>query len=321
MKKILLNALATVILGSSAIAQNVNIPDANFKAYLLGVSTINTNSDSEIQVSEAAAFTGGILCNGYGISDLSGIENFINLTVLNVQNNQLTSLDVSQNTALVALNCAQNNLNGLNLNQNTLLEELYCNQNNLSVLDISQLTNLISFNCSQNNISALDFSQNTGINQNTGLTISYINCQQNNLTILNMTNISTTMLDNPYFNATSNPNLTCIQVDDVTDATTTWTNIDPTASFSLNCSSLGLSEELNKEHVEVYPNPTSGLIHLNLDSPQKVVGLSIANMLGQKRELNLMESMTYQIEGESGFYVVEVTFENGEQSKLPLLKN
>ncbi|MCH7534469.1 MAG: hypothetical protein IH948_01745, partial [Bacteroidetes bacterium] len=37
-------------------AQIVNIPDANFKAALVGDPTINTNGDGEIQVAEASAF-------------------------------------------------------------------------------------------------------------------------------------------------------------------------------------------------------------------------------------------------------------------------
>ena len=54
--------------------QNVNIPDANFKAYLVGEPSINTNGDSEIQVSEATAFNGTIDCSFLNISDLTGIE-------------------------------------------------------------------------------------------------------------------------------------------------------------------------------------------------------------------------------------------------------
>jgi hypothetical protein len=38
--------------------KNVNIPDANFKAYLVGNKAININGDTEIQVSEASAFKG-----------------------------------------------------------------------------------------------------------------------------------------------------------------------------------------------------------------------------------------------------------------------
>ena len=38
--------------------QNVNIPDTNFKAFLVGDTAINTNGDTEIQVSEANIFSG-----------------------------------------------------------------------------------------------------------------------------------------------------------------------------------------------------------------------------------------------------------------------
>jgi len=64
-------------------AQNVNIPDANFKnALLTHQPTIDTNSDGEIQVSEAEDYTGTISCLMKGIIDLTGIEAFVNITKL-----------------------------------------------------------------------------------------------------------------------------------------------------------------------------------------------------------------------------------------------
>ena len=60
MKKLLLILLCLPLM---TLGQNVNIPDANFKAYLVGNAAINTNGDTEIQVSEAAAFNGIIACN------------------------------------------------------------------------------------------------------------------------------------------------------------------------------------------------------------------------------------------------------------------
>ena len=95
--------------------QNVNIPDANFKAYLVGNSAINTNGDTEIQVSEATAFNGYIHCYGLSISDLTGIENFISLTGLFCGNNILTNLDLSNNIALSSVMCNDNQLTILNL--------------------------------------------------------------------------------------------------------------------------------------------------------------------------------------------------------------
>ena len=60
MKKLLLILLCLPMIG---FGQNVNIPDANFKAYLVGNSLINTNGDNEIQVSEATIFNGTIDCS------------------------------------------------------------------------------------------------------------------------------------------------------------------------------------------------------------------------------------------------------------------
>ena len=88
--------------------QNVNIPDAIFKAYLVNYTPINTNGDKEIQVSEASAFKGAIVCSERNISNLKGIEAFTALTTLICDVNKITSLDVSKNTALTRLYCDEN---------------------------------------------------------------------------------------------------------------------------------------------------------------------------------------------------------------------
>jgi len=58
-------------------AQNVDIPDVNFKAVLVGNTIININNDGEIQMSEAAAFNGEIYAGNINISDMTGIESFV----------------------------------------------------------------------------------------------------------------------------------------------------------------------------------------------------------------------------------------------------
>jgi len=113
MKKLLLILIALPMIG---FGQNVYIPDANFKSYLVGNSAINTNGDTEIQVSEATAFSGSISISAtLIIADLTGIEAFTALTQLSVLENSLTSLDVSQNTALTSLGCYSNNLTSLDV--------------------------------------------------------------------------------------------------------------------------------------------------------------------------------------------------------------
>ena len=133
MKKLLLILLCLPILG---FGQNVYIPDANFKAYLVGEPSINTNGDSEIQVSEATAFNGSINCANMNIADLTGIEYFTSLTELNCKNNQLTSLDVNSNTALLSLRCFQNDITSLDVSNNTSLTALLCGNQQLINLDV-----------------------------------------------------------------------------------------------------------------------------------------------------------------------------------------
>jgi len=122
--------------------QNVKIPDQAFKACLIGDPAINTNGDTEISVAEARAFTGGIRCGSENISDLTGIEAFVNITALYCFNNQLSSLDISKNTNLKVLACSSNQLNSLDISNNTALERLYCYNNQLSSLDTSNNTAL-----------------------------------------------------------------------------------------------------------------------------------------------------------------------------------
>ncbi|GGC88861.1 hypothetical protein GCM10011508_15190 [Flavobacterium lutivivi] len=112
-------------------AQIVNIPDANFKAKLLqsspenqiaysfdfGYIKIDANDDGEIQESEAGLVSQLDISNS-SISNLTGINSFVNLFSLNVENNQLTSLSIANNIELISLNASHNLLNSLNVNFN-----------------------------------------------------------------------------------------------------------------------------------------------------------------------------------------------------------
>ena len=110
MKKITLFLILT-ILALNIEAQIVTIPDVNFKNYLVGNSNINTNSDTEIQVDEALAVK-RLKCTNKSITDMTGIEAFTNLTYLDCDTNQVTSLDVHANTLLDTLHCAHTSLAG-----------------------------------------------------------------------------------------------------------------------------------------------------------------------------------------------------------------
>jgi len=201
-KSALTDAEITQIYNYSPSACTVTIPDANFKAYLVGNTAINTNGNTEIECSEAANFTGQIDCSFSFISDLTGIEAFTAIVYLDCSNNQLTSLDVTNNTALINLYGGFNQITSLDLSANTALAYFSFHANQLTSLDVTSTT-----------------------------TLSQLSVQGNQLTslVIGMNNISNNL------NATNNPNLTCIQVDDVAYSTSNWTNIDTQTSFSTNC--------------------------------------------------------------------------------------
>ena len=212
------NRSADYIPSETEIVTNViQFADANFKAYC--VENFDTDGDGEISYVEALAVT-SISCEYKGIQSLSGIEYFANLTYLSCSSNQLTSLDVSQNTALENLYCSDNQLTSLDVSGATALTYLRCGYNQLTNLDVSHnvelrvlechhtpltrlevsgataLTHLI---CEANQLTSLDVSHNTelaalqcGGNQLTSLDVSgataltTLNCGSNQLTSLDV---------------------------------------------------------------------------------------------------------------------------------------
>jgi len=71
------------------------------------------------------------------------------------------------------------------------------------------------------------------------LALTDLSCKNNQLTSLDVRNGNNINIDHssyPGFKTENNPNLTCIDVDDVNYSTTNWTDIDPQHYFSNNCS-------------------------------------------------------------------------------------
>ena len=127
-----------------------HFPDEAFRNYLLsenrnGTSSystpikIDTDQNGILSEAERNAVKEIDVYDGYNgqkITSLKGIEFFPNLEGLFCSNNNLTSLDVSKNTALKRLWCEENNLTSLDVSQNTQLKVLDCHQNNLTSLNV-----------------------------------------------------------------------------------------------------------------------------------------------------------------------------------------
>lgn len=141
-------------------AQNVNIPDENFKTAVLSVADLN--GDGEIQVSEAGVLT-HLDLSDESISDMTGIAAFNNLETLDLYNNNISSIDLSQLTALDFVDLSKNELSQLDVSNNVLLEQLWLDHNNLESLDVTQLDLLEELFLDDNGISQLDVSNNLAL--------------------------------------------------------------------------------------------------------------------------------------------------------------
>ncbi len=183
-------------------SQNTVIPDPNFEQALIDqgydtgipdgvVPTANISSVTELYIS-------GFQLNET-INDLTGIEDFVALEYLECQQNQLTELDLSQNTNLRELSCLENQLTNLDLSQNLMLEGLDCGNNPLGNIDLSQNLTLKFLEISSCQLTTIDLSQNVALedlwvvnNQLTTLDITNnpnlfrIQCGNNQLTELDL---------------------------------------------------------------------------------------------------------------------------------------
>ena len=186
---------------------DANVPDKTFREYLL--KQFDKDGNGVLTPAERYAVTEIDVENKY-ISNLSGLQFFPNLKVLNCSHNRLTKLDVSKNTVLQELVCWENQLTSLDVSQNPALQKLNCGHNRLTSLDVSKNTELTYLKCSYNRLTELDVSKNTEL--------TYLDCGYNRLTELDVS--QNTKLTALYF--VSNK-ITSLQADNCTNLTVIFT--------------------------------------------------------------------------------------------------
>lgn len=117
---------------------------------------------------------------GYGIRELTGVEYFPTLMVLNCRDNEISDLSPLYAADLIDLDCGNNQLTEINLSHWEKLVYLYCDNNRIAELDISNNTQLFDLICSNNLQATLDTSQNPEL--------YFLECENNRLSSLDLTN-------------------------------------------------------------------------------------------------------------------------------------
>jgi hypothetical protein len=207
----------------------VFIPDANFKAKLIAAdgtnqiaqdlahnyTVVDSNGDGQIQYSEAANIS-YLNVSQAGIADLTGLEAFMNVTVLNAGYNApltaipttalplltdlstphcgLTSLDLSNNPNLASINCEYNSLDSLDFSACPLMMFIHCQNNGMASLNVTGLTSLVDLWASNNVLTSINTADLNSIERIiiganfltsldlTGLsTLTELQCEENNI--------------------------------------------------------------------------------------------------------------------------------------------
>ncbi|HEU0136594.1 MAG TPA: T9SS type A sorting domain-containing protein [Flavobacterium sp.] len=195
--------LLLLLITGTASAQVVNIPDANFKAKLIALD-VDTNSDGEIQVSEAIVPYTLNLSNS-SITDMTGIEAFVNLFFLNCSNNNISTLDLSSIVGLQSIDANNNPLTSINISNLANLTGANLQHCNLDALDVTGCAAVMSLSLQYNEFTVLDLSPVTALRD---LNLDYTTVETVNLAgLMNLENFSATTTNLTTLDVSGSPSL------------------------------------------------------------------------------------------------------------------
>lgn len=117
-----------------------NIKDENFFNGLMS-NGLDLDFNGQVDYHEAVGIA-DLFLSGLGISDLTGLEYFTDLIFLQVDNNNLTNIDLT-GTNVGILHCQDNNIDSINFGGLTYFQELNCQNNAFEELDLTQFGDLI----------------------------------------------------------------------------------------------------------------------------------------------------------------------------------
>jgi len=303
-----INNLSSIDISNNLALKRIDIRD-NLPLAALDVSS---NVNLEYLLMSSPLISSVDLSNNPNLKEFYSRGENSNLTSLDVTNNPLleslrirsnsiSELDLSNNPLLYIVECDDNLLSSLTVTNMPALQYLFCAKNMITSLDVSQNPNLEWFYCSENQISTLDLSEN--------IILSQFGCGMNQLTSLDVRNGNNN--DIVDFNASENPQLTCIFVDDVNAPILLNWIIDPASTFvetQAECDALGIAE-FSQHYFNVYPNPASS--SFSIASKTTIENVSLFDVLGKK----ITEFATQEIypidDLDAGIYFVRVTTGNG----------
>jgi len=213
---------------------------------------------------------------GFWVNDLTGtipdeLGNLINLKILTLEENDLTGnipVTFANLTAMENFWVNGNQLSGD-------IPDIFQNWPNLDFFSIGYYEQDSNHNTAFNNFTGdLDLSQNTHLR--------WCTAQSQSLSTINVRNGNNHNFYPLY--ADDNSHLTCVFVDDANASYLSNWHIDPTAHFVENqaeCDASSINDETLQQNIEIYPNPTNGILYINNEQNIVLRKVIVYNFLGQ----------------------------------------
>ncbi|WP_179351232.1 T9SS type A sorting domain-containing protein [Winogradskyella vidalii] len=205
------NLLTTIDLSNNLQLEWLSVFDNN-------LTTLNVSAHSNLEQ---------LHCNSNALTELI-LPVMSSLTWLDCGSNELSTVDFSNSSVLDKLECQFNTFETLDLNGLVSLTDLNAHNCNIETVILGTATALEDIDLAYNNLTFLDVTNQTNL--------SKLRLRSNDLVNLNAQNGANTLMNNgSKFDIQYNPNLTCVQVDDVDFSTDTWTWLDSQTYFSTSC--------------------------------------------------------------------------------------
>lgn len=313
----------TALLPGAASAQIVTIPDNDFKAALLNhIPPIDINFDGEIQVSEAEAFTGTLDINATSgnpgqISDLTGLQAFINLEELLCGYHEIAEIDLSGNGKLRYLSASGNPLSNVDFSFNYNLQAFQCNNCLLTELHLESNADFRNLFLQENPIAFIDLRNNVFLSsiiisnspvaqvllpdsiymyylyaRNTELTnldvsgfpnLVSLDCRDNlNLEYINLKSGNNENLNisggGQSCNFTNLPALETVCLDATESPLAAFISAQAAHSVTFTEECLLTTNDFEKNNISAYPNPAKDLLHIR--SEEVITNIEVFNIHG-----------------------------------------
>jgi gliding motility-associated-like protein len=233
----------TVYSESCNIFENLTyIPDDNFEQNLIDLGFDSGALDDYVPTQNIDTIREVFLIS-LNINDATGIEDFEKLEHLQLRDNNVTTLNVSDLEELRVLDFTSNKIDDIDVSNNKNLEFIFCNDNPINNLQISKNdkitrveiddTNISSINLENNQLLSIFSCNNTplkdlDLTKNTVLERLF--CDNTLLETINLKNTNNASIIR--FSCLNNLKLTCFLVDDKNYSTINWTTIDDASVFT-----------------------------------------------------------------------------------------